>query len=410
MSVRVPTYRKKKTKTGILAVVTLPDGFGGRRDVLLGKYGTAESRQEYVRIIAEWESSGRMLPRPDAVPDITIAELIGRYWSWVQGYYRRPDSTLTQEVTTTLYSLRPLNYLYGGTLAREFGPLSLKAVRDLMIHGYEHPKYGPQSDLSRGVINQRVKIIRRLFRWAVAEEIVPAHVLHGLQAVQGLKQGRTEARETDPVLPVSRATVEDTLAILRPMIADMVRLQLETGMRPGELVIMRASDIDVAGKVWLYRPGQHKTLHHGHGRIVPIGPKGQEVIRRNLVTDTQSPVFSPARNMEERRVALRKARKSKVQPSQHTSLAFHKFVPLFIPMPPPRLSGWSKVHYQCAWPTLVPVPTPFVGVEQGFAINLRSTPTSGVGAVVPTTNQLVTNPAPPRQAGWGQPTDGWILE
>lgn len=107
------------------------------------------------------------------------------------------------------------------------------------------------------------------------------------------------------------------------MQADMVRLQLETGMRPGELVIMRAIDIDMTGKVWLYRPGsdqgqngQHKTAHHGHIRIVPIGPKGQEIIRRYLIPETQAFIFNPARNMEERSIALRLVRKTKVQPSQ----------------------------------------------------------------------------------------------
>jgi hypothetical protein len=48
------------------------------------------------------------------------------------------------------------------------------------------------------------------------------------------KRGRTEARESDPVKPVARAVVDDTLPVLRPILADMVRVQLETGMRPGE--------------------------------------------------------------------------------------------------------------------------------------------------------------------------------
>jgi integrase len=215
-----------------------------------------------------------------------------------------------------LYTLRPLNHLYGHTLATDFGPLALKAVRDLMIRGYEHSKYGLQAPLSRGLINQRVKRIRRMFRWAVEQELVAPSVLHGLEAVRGLQHGRTDAREAKPVLPIPCAIVEETLPILQPMLADMVCLQLETGMRPGELVTMRACDIDMVGPVWLYRPVQHKTLHHGHGRIVPIGPKGQAIICRYLIADVLAPLFSPARMMEERALARRAARKSKVQPSQ----------------------------------------------------------------------------------------------
>ena len=59
---RDPSYRKKTTRqngtTRVYAVVTLPNGVGGRRDVPLGKYGTKESRAEYRRVIAEWELSG----------------------------------------------------------------------------------------------------------------------------------------------------------------------------------------------------------------------------------------------------------------------------------------------------------------------------------------------------------------
>jgi integrase len=131
-----------------------------------------------------------------------------------------------------------------------------------------------------------------------------------------LKRGRTTAREAKPVMPVSRALVEDTLPLLRPMLRDMVMLQLETGMRPGEMVSMRAADVDVSGAVWLYTPAQHKTAHHGHGRIVPIGPKAQQIVRRYLVADTQANLFSPRAMMVERGLAMRAARKTRVQPSQ----------------------------------------------------------------------------------------------
>jgi integrase len=185
-----------------------------------------------------------------------------------------------------------------------------------MTTGYTHPKYGEQRPTCRRQANLKVKRIRRMFKWAVENELVPAPVLQGLQAVAALKAGRSDARESKPVLPVSRAVVEDTLPIMRPMLADMVRLQLETGMRPGELVGMRACDIDMSGVVWLYRPAAHKTAHHGHERIVPIGPRGQEIVKRHLTASLEDCLFSPRKLMDERAATLRACRKSKVQPSQ----------------------------------------------------------------------------------------------
>jgi hypothetical protein len=79
----IPTYRLHKQSGQ--AVVTLPDGLGGRRDVLLGKYDTPERRAEYARVIAEWEAGGRRLPQPVAkAADLTLNELTLAYWRWAE--------------------------------------------------------------------------------------------------------------------------------------------------------------------------------------------------------------------------------------------------------------------------------------------------------------------------------------
>jgi hypothetical protein len=57
------------------AIVTLPDGFGHRRDVLLDTYGTAESRKEYARVLAEEEANDRRMPQPAATSELTVNEL-----------------------------------------------------------------------------------------------------------------------------------------------------------------------------------------------------------------------------------------------------------------------------------------------------------------------------------------------
>jgi integrase len=254
---------------------------------------------------------------------VTISELVARFWPHAEQHYRRLDGTTTNELSDFKYSLRPLKHFYGHSLAKDFGPLALKAIRQKMIEGYEHPKYGPQRALCRGVVNQRVGRIRRMFKWAVENEIVPASVLLGLQAVRGLQQGRSSARETEPVKPVPEPFVEAILPHLRPPVAAMVRLQMLTGMRPGEVVLMRAIDLDMSGEVWHYRPGsdqgshgRHKTAHRGHHRVILIGPRGQDIIRRWLKPDLYAYLFCPLETMDALRADQRRLRKTKVQPSQ----------------------------------------------------------------------------------------------
>ena len=312
-----PTYRFH-TRTG-KAIVTYYQADGQRRSMLLpGLFNSRESLTEYKRVINILGAAGD--PRPQGHTRVkvalSVAELINRYWEHVESYYRHVDGTPTQEVDAMRYALRPLNYLHGDTIADDFGPSALKEVRELMVHGYEHPKYGSQSTLCRNQVNARIKRIRRMFKWAVENELVEGEVLLKLQAVASLKRGRSAAKESPGVKPVARAVVQETLPILRPMVQDMVMLQLETGMRPGELVAMRACDIDMSGKTWLYRPTQHKTLHHGYDRCIAIGPRGQAIIRKHLTTNLQAALFSPRAMMDQRRLAMRAGRRTKVQPSQ----------------------------------------------------------------------------------------------
>ncbi|MBY0523166.1 MAG: hypothetical protein K2R98_07190 [Gemmataceae bacterium] len=123
----VLSYRKHKSSGQ--AIVTLADGFGGRRDVLLGKHGTKESRIEYARVIAEWEAAGRRLPRTNLSSDLTINELILAFWQHVEQSYRKQDGTPSLELDNAKYALRTLCQLYEHTAASAFGPRALKAVQ-----------------------------------------------------------------------------------------------------------------------------------------------------------------------------------------------------------------------------------------------------------------------------------------
>ncbi len=131
--------------------------------------------------------------------------------------------------------------------------------------------------------------MKRAFKWASAEELVPVAVYQSLRTLAGLRRGRSEVRESEPVLPVDDATVDATLPHLNAHLRAMVELQRLTGMRPGEVCGLRVAEIDRAGEVWVFRPRQHKTAHHGRGRSIAIGPKARAVLTTFLLRDGQPP-------------------------------------------------------------------------------------------------------------------------
>ena len=307
MARRIPKYRLHKGSGQALVQID------GRR-IYLGKYDSPESHQKYERIVSEWLAAARRpetASRGQAAPGVAISinELLLLYWKFASSYYVK-DGEPTKELGCMRDALRPVRRLYGDTAAREFGPLRLKHVRQHMI----------ENDLSRGVINNRINRIRRFFKWAVSEEYIPPSVHEALKTVSGLQPGRHAVRETDDVEPADIESVEKLLPYLAPPVRAMVQLQRLTGMRPGEVVIMRPCDIDRSRDVWLYRPSDHKTRHLGHDRLVPLGPKAQEVVEPFLDRLANAFLFSPRDADIWRRtvrpVHFKQNRKTPVYPSE----------------------------------------------------------------------------------------------
>lgn len=195
---------------------------------------------------------------------LSIDELVLLYFEFAKGYYVK-DGQPTNEIVAIRAALRRLRAMYGSTPVSDFGPKAFKLVRDSLI----------QERLSRKYVNDSMARVTRMFRWAVAEELIAPAVFQALGSVPGLRKGRTNAKETAPIGPVSDDTVEATLPFLPEVVADMVRLQRLTGMRPAEVCILRPGDINRSGEIWTYRPSRHKTEHVGKDRSIALGPKAQ---------------------------------------------------------------------------------------------------------------------------------------
>jgi integrase len=252
------------------------------KDYYLGPYGTKASKLEYDRLIGEWLSNSRQMPTADRL--LSVSELCAAYLRFAKGYYVK-NGEPTDEQGCIRMAIRHTRKLYGKQPVSEFGPKALKAVRRVMIDRGNSRKY----------VNSNVNRIRRMFKWGVANELVPADVHLALTAVDGLKAGKSEARETGPVLPVSDAVMEATIAHCSKTVAAMIRFQRLTGCRPGEVRSIRPCDIDRTNDIWLYTPEGHKMEHKGRARVIPIGPKAQAVLAPHLLRGDSEHCFTRPR-------------------------------------------------------------------------------------------------------------------
>ncbi len=271
------------------------------RDHYLGRYGSPESRSRYDDLVREWFSRcgdvGRLV--------LTIDDIVLQYMQFVAQHYLKGGEA-TSEVAVIQQALRPLIRLFGNSKAREFGPKSLKAVRSEMI----------EAGVVRTSINRHMGRIRRMFKWAVSEELLPVETHTALQSLSGLLAGRTSAKESAGVKPVPQACVAAVEPFVSRQVWAMIQLQRLTGARPGEIVSMRTCDLNTSGSIWEYVPGSHKTEHHGKRRIIFIGPRAQNVLKAFLSLDLAAYLFSPAESLTEHRLQLRTERLTPLTPSQ----------------------------------------------------------------------------------------------
>lgn len=295
----VPIYRLHKQSGQ--AIVTISAN-GSRKDMLLGRYNSPESKDEYRRILTDLDAGRIVFSAPT---DITVNELCLRYWRHAEEYYRDAEGEPTSELTDLKYAIRVFREDAGHTPAREFGPLAFKRLRERMVgKGWARP-----------TVNKHCGRVKRVVRWGVENELLPADRWEALRAVKGLSAGRTSAPEPEPIEPVDEAHYQAALPFVRPQVRALLELLTLTGMRPGEACRIRPCEIDTTAAVWVYRPKQHKGRWRGKSRAVSLGSRAQKLLAAFAPERPDGYYFSPQRAEAERLVEAGANRKTPRYPS-----------------------------------------------------------------------------------------------
>src|SRR3972149_7015237 len=151
-------------------------------DIILGLWGTSKSKERYSRFVAQLATNPTPLPLSTALSEqnLTVLKLCAAYLEFAQGYYVK-DGCLSNHISTVKRALSAIKELYGSIPADQFGPLAYRAIQNNLV----------ARNLSRSTINGTCRAIRRMFKWAVSQKMVPLTVYQALATVPGLKKGRT---------------------------------------------------------------------------------------------------------------------------------------------------------------------------------------------------------------------------
>lgn len=175
------------------------------QDFYCGPWGSKTAIAIYDRVVGEWLARGRRpLVKAESQGAVRLIELAASYKQHAKSYYRK-NGEVTNEYNAIVSALRVACDLYAEDLADDFGPLRLQAVQQAMI----------RRGWCRRQINKQIGRIVRAFAWGVSQELVQPGTAQALREVKGLHKGRTEARDSDPVLPVDEGAIQVTLHTCR---------------------------------------------------------------------------------------------------------------------------------------------------------------------------------------------------
>jgi hypothetical protein len=208
--------------------------------MLLGPWDSKQSRDEYARVLSLLNADQKLpvTPTPPPVATLSVAELCLAYWRHAEAYYVK-NGQPTSEQHVIRVPLRYVRQLFGNSPAKDFGPSALKQVRQKLIDHpitrkvkARDPETGKvqwerkllQKGLARRTVNKLIARVKRMFGWAVAEELLPASVHDALLRVEGLRRSKGQRREKPRVKPVAADMVKATLPYLPPIVRAMVEV------------------------------------------------------------------------------------------------------------------------------------------------------------------------------------------
>ena len=155
---------------------------------------------------------------------------------------------------------------------------------------------------SRKYIKDQINDVLCFFKFAVGRELIDESVLRNLSLLRPLRRGEAPNREKRATPPLE--DVLKTADACDPVDRTMIRIQLLTGCRPGELFLARANNFQCLNGVHVFQPDSHKTLHHGKQRKIVFSKTAMSLVRP-LMTGSDHLLFLNRRGRPFKRSAVR---------------------------------------------------------------------------------------------------------
>ena len=278
-----------------------------------------EARRLFAEDLETWKTNGCRWPNePEQATEtaetdeepapVTVADLAARHKAAAKAehdpaWFKRNEPRIR-------YACDVLVELHGDELATNYGPRKLKALQAHLCALKRADERTPR--LTVKTVNERVRTIVAVFKWAVSDELIPPAVLQGLRAVPSVRTGKPGTRSSRKVAPVAKEHYEAVLPYLNNPVRALIKLLWLTGARPGELFGLRPHDINRGDTPWVARLNEHKTAWKAKGRVLHFGAEARGVLEPFLLRPASRPLFSPSEGMSDSNRQRRVSRQRKL--------------------------------------------------------------------------------------------------
>ena len=168
-----------------------------------------------------------------------------------------------------------LSEMYGGCAIASFRIPQFKQLIERMI----------EKKWALRTINQRIGVIKKVFHYALEHDLIDGDQYGRIQSVSRVRSDDRRVKPAKKILPVPVDVVKRALPYFRPIVADILQVQLGGAMRAGEVCRMRFDELGWGDKGALhYRPVKHKNASRGKKRDIILGPKAQKILATYGVT------------------------------------------------------------------------------------------------------------------------------
>lgn len=136
--------------------------------------------------------------------------------------------------------------------------------------------------------NRTFELVRRIFTWAVGEDLVPASPCVGLHKPADEKP-RERTLSSDEIRAVWAALEAEN------RIGDALRLGFYTGARISEVLGLPFREIDLSAQLWTIAPARSKN---GDAHPIPLSPLAVSLLERLKATSGSEPFVFPSPSLD----------------------------------------------------------------------------------------------------------------